>query len=169
MSGELVLVMGVPGSGKTTWAGMIHEEQHGKKTYLASDDIRVELYGDVTHMAGNSVVFDVLEDRAMTALKDGHVVTVDATFSRGPFRRDFLNKFRNVANFITGYVMMTPLDECLMRNRTRERVVPDGVILEFHRLLLEDPPSLHEGFTELRSISPELASDSLYFIRGNKS
>ena len=56
----------------------------------------------------------------------------------------------------TGWWLQTPLDQCLVWNRSRQRSVPETVIRAMHFKLSSRPdrPELSEGFTGLIRLNP---------------
>ena len=56
----------------------------------------------------------------------------------------------------TGWWLQTPLDQCLVWNRCRQRCVPEAVIREMHLSLnsLPNRPDLSEGFASLIHLNP---------------
>ena len=56
----------------------------------------------------------------------------------------------------TGWWLQTPLDQCLVWNRCRQRSVPEAVIRAMHLRLNSPPhrPELSEGFTSLIHLNP---------------
>lgn len=75
---KLEILIGLPGSGKSTYAKEEHES-NSNSVYLSSDKIREELYGNES-IQGNPVeVFTLMQSRAIEALKSGRDVFYDAT------------------------------------------------------------------------------------------
>ena len=56
----------------------------------------------------------------------------------------------------TGWWLQTPLEQCLVWNRCRQRCVPEAVIRAMHVRLNSPPnrPDLSEGFTSLIHLNP---------------
>ena len=136
---ELIMTVGLPGSGKTTWA----KQQEGY-TVFSSDDIREEL-GD---QAKNDKVFKTLHNKIKDALADGANCIYDATNVASKKRRNALKEFdcKKIA-----VVFATPFDVIREQNEARGRSVPPEVIRKM--LCSWQTPILQEGFDEIRLIT----------------
>ena len=75
---KLILLVGVPGSGKTTYAKRLVRETPNT-THVSSDAIRKELYGDESVQQNPRIVFEVMHKRTIEFLKAGANVVFDAT------------------------------------------------------------------------------------------
>ena len=76
-NGKLILLCGIPGSGKSTFSKMYEPLKH--HLVLSSDDIRKELWGDESEQSGNHEVFKLLYKRMYYAICNGITVVFDAT------------------------------------------------------------------------------------------
>ncbi|MFC6734896.1 AAA family ATPase, partial [Halolamina salina] len=82
----LVLVCGLPGTGKSTVAERIAELLPARM--LRTDVVRKELFPEPTYEAEESAaVYDELFDRARDRLDAGEHVVLDATFRRRRLRQ----------------------------------------------------------------------------------
>ena len=75
--GKLILLCGIPGSGKSTFAKMYEPLKH--HIILSSDSIREELCGDSSIQNRNHDVFKLLYKRMYYAICNGITVVFDAT------------------------------------------------------------------------------------------
>ena len=66
----LTLLIGPPGSGKTTYAQR-HSEDDKNIVHLSSDKIRQELYGDEAIQGNPEEVFGLMRARALDCLDKG--------------------------------------------------------------------------------------------------
>ena len=57
---SLILLVGVPGSGKTTYAEK-YVEEHPNTIHISSDRIRAELWGSEATQGDNNEVFSLME------------------------------------------------------------------------------------------------------------
>lgn len=120
------MLVGLAGSGKTTLSKKLI---NGKDNilYLSSDDLRVELYGDVNDQEHNGELFQEMNKRAVQAIKDGKDVVYDATNLSRKKRRGILQQLPKYTNKVA-HVLVMPIDNVLYQNSKRERVVPEGAI-----------------------------------------
>lgn len=139
---ELILLIGLPGSGKDYYCSKNFEYERIflNKTYiLSSDNIRKELYGDENDQTHNAEVFQYIKEQTVNMLSKGMKVVINAT-----------NLTRKARNSITQYVdenlqgfydygliryiiIATPYYKCLENNRKRDRQVPDNVIERMYK------------------------------------
>ena len=140
-----VMVVGLPGSGKSTFIKKIFDG-YGF-TIHSSDAIREELSGDVNNQDINKQVFDTLHKRIKDDLSNGKSTVYDATNISWKRRKAFLTEIKNIPCFKYCYLMATPYEVCLERNKLRDRVVPDYVIERMYRNF--DIPWYNEGWDHI--------------------
>lgn len=146
----IVMMVGLPGSGKSTFAQSISIRHNGSATkpiIHSSDAIRKELYGDETDQTHNNDVFTVLHRRIKNDLVQGKDTVYDATNISKKARAAFLNELSNIQCHKVCIVIMTTYNLCLQRNKLRNRAVPDYAIKRMY--LNWNPPSYDEGFDDI--------------------
>lgn len=149
---NLVMLIGLPGSGKSSYA----KENYPSYTYLSSDKIREELYGDASIQDNPQKVFQIMRERAIEALEDGKNVVYDATNLVRKRRADFIRSLPN-GHLVTAAVIWAPLEECIKRDSERDRVVGKNVIMNMVKTF--DAPWYDEGFTSIYYYNPANEND----------
>ena len=136
-----MLLIGLPGSGKSTWAA-------GKPGVLSSDALRRLLADDPDNQTIHARVFRVLRFLLKHRLELKRPVTyVDATNLTPLERRPYIKLAGQFDAEIEAVFFDVPADECIQRNQTRERIVPAEVIRTMAKRLV--PPDLKEGFSSV--------------------
>ncbi|MDZ4873714.1 MAG: hypothetical protein CLLPBCKN_003110 [Chroococcidiopsis cubana SAG 39.79] len=147
---SLILLVGLPGSGKSTLVGQLVAAD-SKLQPISTDKIRERLFGNEVIQGEWLLVWREVQrqfQRAAIQISRGEVSTAiyDATNAQRRHRREVI-VYARAAGFkqIVGLWVDTPVWLCLARNRRRDRQVPEEVILRMHRQLRDAPPSLSEG------------------------
>jgi predicted kinase len=143
---RVILLIGLPGSGKSTWAA---QQNH---VVLSSDQMRFVLCGDETNQTIHAQVFAALRYLLRERLKLRQEATIiDATNLRRRDRRQFRQIAREHEAEIEAVFFDVPFELALARNRSRQRVVPEEAM---HRLAARlEPPSEREGYSRITTIS----------------
>lgn len=146
--GSLNIMIGIPGSGKTTLANKIKKDN---TIYLSSDEIRVELYGKEVQNK-NAEVFDLMQRRAIESLKKGLDVIYDATNLSLKKRKNIINRAKKYGK-VRAYLCCPPISVILERNIIRqERNIPwEKLLLMLHSI---ECPMYYEGFDEIFLYNP---------------
>jgi len=140
--GVVVLAIGLPGSGKTTWF-----KRRGV-TPLSSDLLRSILFDDITEQRYQGLVFSTLRSllraRLIARMPWNYV---DATNLAPHERRQWIKMARSFGYEVHAVFFDVPLEVCLDRNRRRERQVKEELIQRMAAKLR--PPSFDEGFAKI--------------------
>jgi len=140
--GYVVLAIGLPGSGKTTWF------RRRGVTPLSSDLLRNILFDDVEEQRFQGLVFSTLRSllraRLIAKMPWNYV---DATNLSVHERRQWIKMAKSFGYEVQGVFFDVPLDVCLERNRSRDRMVSEDVMRKMAEKL--KPPVFEEGFAKI--------------------
>lgn len=154
---NLFMLIGLPGSGKSTWASNMCSTSNA--VWLSSDRIREELFNDVNEQRYNDKVFNTLTNRIIENLEWGRDVIYDATNTHRRRRMDFLNKIPESINVNKVAVLFAiPFENCCRRNNLRSRSVPESVIWKFYKGF--QIPHISEGFDSIEVVYDETYNKS---------
>jgi predicted kinase len=122
-----VLLVGLPGCGKSTWVQS--KVAFGISGVLSSDAVREILADDAGNQNIHARVFRVMRDLLKHRLELKRPVTyIDATNLTPKERRPYIKLAELYDGEIEAVFFDVPVEECKRRNRGRRRMVPDEVI-----------------------------------------
>jgi len=140
--GYVVLAIGLPGSGKTTWF------RRRGVTPLSSDLLRNILFDDVEEQRYQGLVFSTLRSllraRLIARMPWNYV---DATNLSIHERRQWIKMSKSFGYEVQAVFFDVPLEVCLERNSKRDRSVSEDVMRKMAEKL--KPPVFEEGFEKI--------------------
>jgi predicted kinase len=140
--GVVVLAIGLPGSGKSSWF-----KRHNINP-LSSDTLRQLLFDDPTEQRFQDLVFSNLRSMLKARLIARRPMNyVDATNLSTHDRQGWIKMARDFGYEVHGVYFDVPVEVCMERNQRRARVVPEDVMRRMASKLR--PPSFEEGFAKL--------------------
>jgi predicted kinase len=142
---RIILAVGLPGSGKSTYF-----ERLGAHA-ISSDAIRLQLADDENDQTIHGPVFATMRFLLRQRIELRRPVTyVDATNLTRRDRRPFIKLARERGCEIEALYFDIPLDICKARNAARTRAVPEHTLDLMAAKLA--PPSVEEGFTRVEVV-----------------
>ena len=109
----IVIVFGLPGSGKSYFALRVAQMLHAK--YISSDDLRKEMFHKPSYSSKEkSLVYNEMLRRTMEAVQHGKEVVADATFYSNDVRKKFIDEVKTISMI---YVIEIYAEEGLIKER----------------------------------------------------
>jgi predicted kinase len=162
--GAVILSVGLPGSGKTTWF------KRKGVTPLSSDLVRTLLFDDPTEQRHQDLVFSSLRSLLRARLLAHMPMNyVDATNLSPKERRHWIRMAHEFGYEVQAVFFDVPLETCLERNHKRQRIVPEDVMQRMAAKLR--PPGFEEGFSKIVIVRvkqrPEAEAESTGGVPGS--
>ena len=143
--GVVVLSIGLPGSGKSSWF------KRNNITPLSSDLLRGLLFDDPNEQRFQDLVFSNLRSLLRARLVARRPMNyVDATNLSPHERQGWIKLAHDYGYEVHAVYFDVPLEVCLDRNRKRQRVVAEDVMRRMGAKL--QPPTFEEGFTKITNV-----------------
>ncbi|HHV35118.1 MAG TPA: ATP-binding protein [Syntrophomonadaceae bacterium] len=143
MKGKLVILIGPPAAGKSTWLYQFSGE------VISTDDIRRQEFGVQFDQRIEPAVWHLAYERLEKAIRSGKDVCFDATNTTRNRRKPLIDIAKKYGVSVEGVVFLWELDVLIKRNRERPpgKKVPEEVIE--NKLQELEVPSYEEGFNKI--------------------
>lgn len=145
---DLIVMMGIPGSGKSTWAKQYVFRCDASFSIVSSDEIRKQVTGKLNDQSRNDEVWEVVVNQVQGALRSGRNVILDATNTSSDKRRKFVaalpacNRFLKVMHIhksIAKQRIAKDLSEGVER-----ALVPDAIVETMYRRFNDSLQTIRE-------------------------
>lgn len=148
----ITMLIGLPGSGKTTFAKSVENEGNSKPCKIhvvSSDTMREKLYGSEEIQGDPNEVFECVHKEIMDSLDKYDEVIFDATNLNRKYRIAFIEKVKHEKpeTNICAYLFVVPFHVLYERNQNRDRKVPLDILWRMVKTF--DPPFAGEGFDSI--------------------
>lgn len=148
---KLYIMVGAPGSGKTTWC---KEHLTKEDVYISRDEIRFSLLKpQEAYFSKENQVYQLFISKIERALNEGKNVYADQTSLDESARAKLLKSLQvTIIDEIHAVWMDTPLEKCLLQNNLRTGLskVPENSVKQmFNKLTI---PKWEEGIKYLHII-----------------
>jgi len=140
--GVVVLAVGLPGSGKSSWF-----KRHNI-TPLSSDVLRTMLFDDPTEQRFQDLVFSNLRSMLKARLIARRPMNyVDATNLTPHERHNWIKLAKDYGYEVHAVFFDVPLETCIERHQRRDRIVPEDIMRKMSAKL--KAPTFEEGFSKI--------------------
>lgn len=155
---KLILMSGVPGSGKSTWANK-YKEQHpnDKILIVSSDEIRKEIGGNYQYFKEEERVWNTFINRCLEfgRLNEKATVILDATNLTNYYRKMYYEKTQ-IFDYHVLVSFNLPVDLVFKQNKQRslDRVVCDEVMdkmISEREEVSQEVKDLYDEYIEITS------------------
>ena len=130
---KVFIMTGLPGSGKTTFAKKLCQEENA--VHLSADILREKYYGDASIVGDGNLIFGKLKHFINVNIREHKNICIDNMSLRRNDRTKLLNFIKICCNDydikdveFNCYYMDTPVEVCIGRDSSRERVVGEEFI-----------------------------------------
>ena len=131
---KLVVLSGIPGSGKSYFSKSVKEIKGTHVYIISSDAIRKEMLGSQRNLSKEEVVWDIFYNLPKVyALDKEAFVILDATHIKSKLRLKIRNDLNNYFDEIDLVCFYLPKEVAAKQNKEREEPVPDYVIESFYK------------------------------------
>lgn len=126
----LIILVGPPASGKSTWGKKFAQEKG--LTYVSTDELRAEFGTGEDDQTASGKAFAIGRYRVSTALSAGKSVMIDATNVDHKARKGWIKIGRLQDAYIIAITFEVPKEELYRRDAQRNRHVGNEVIDRFY-------------------------------------
>ena len=126
----LVVLSGVPGSGKSYFSSALRENKERHVYVISSDQIRKDITGDQRDLSQDELVWKIFYSLVKTYSDDQDgIVVLDATNAKKEYRLDNIKPFRDLYDNIDLVCFQIDKQLVLKQNKEREFPIPEDALL----------------------------------------
>jgi predicted kinase len=125
----LMILVGPPASGKSTW-GKKFAEENGVE-YVSTDEIRAKIGSGEGDQSVSAAAFSIARRKVSDALKAEKSAMIDATSVNRKARKDWIKMGRDAGAFVIAVAFEVPKEELYRRDAERPRHVGNEIIDRF--------------------------------------
>ena len=128
---RLIILSGVPGSGKSYFSNALKTEKSEGVYVISSDQLRYELLGNQRDLSQDDKIWKRFYELAKeySAIKDATVV-LDSTNAKKIYRLDNIKPYRGLYDEIDVVVFQLDKEIVLKQNKERDNPIPEEALLK---------------------------------------
>jgi hypothetical protein len=161
----VILVCGLPGSGKSYFASRLAETIHAQ--YFNSDRLRKELFPKRTYSKSETAkVYEILLNKMEAAINTNTDLVLDATFHFKATRKPIISKGKGSIVFIE-----IQANEDVIRERLKEDRLFSEADLRVYRLIKEQWEALEQPHLTLQSTNDNIEAmlqKAVHYLKNEK-
>ena len=127
---RLIVLSGVPGSGKSYFSNALKAEKSEGVYIISSDQLRYELLGNQRDLSQDDKIwkrfYELVEEYAH---KENALVILDSTNAKKIYRMNNLKPFRDLYDEMDVIVFQLDKETVLKQNKERENPIPEDALL----------------------------------------
>ena len=132
---KLVVLSGVPGSGKSYFSKSLRKKKEGHVYIISSDALRDLVTGNQQNLSEDKLMWKMFYELAKVYSADPHgIVVLDATNMSTQYRIDSVKELKSSFDEADLVIFDIPKEVVLQQNFDREFPVPEKVIDEFFEM-----------------------------------
>jgi len=136
----VVILRGLPASGKSTWAKEQVDTNPGKYKRISKDDLRVAFDNGKYSKGNENFVLKARDALILLALQEGYHPIIDDTNLHNKHIDTIRELIKGIATVEIQDFTDVPLEECIARDKKRANYVGEQVIRRMHRDFLRPEP-----------------------------
>lgn len=131
---NIILTVGAPACGKSTWAIKQVKESNGKIKRINKDDLRMMIDSDTFSLSSERMILDIRDFAVERFLGKGYDVIIDDTNLHPKHFKRMCELAARVGDTVVTekHFDIVPVEELIRRNAARDRSVPEDVIRRMH-------------------------------------
>ncbi len=146
----IVIVLGLPGSGKSYFAEKLAKILHAE--YVNSDRMRKELFPNRTYSdMEKAVVYDAMLKRMKDSIAQESNLVLDATFHKKSTRELFTKNTKEIIRYIEVWA-----DEPIVKDRLKKSRPYSEANYQVHQLIKQEWEPLEEDHFRLQSTNDNI-------------
>ena len=147
---KLVVLSGVPGSGKSYFSKLLRKKKVGHVYIISSDSLRDMVTGNQRNLSEEKLMWKMFYDlaRVYSADKRG-VVVLDATNTCVEYRVNNIKSLKEYFDEVDLVVFNVPKEIVLKQNLEREFPIPEVILEEYYDNFVPPQKEDHEFFNHV--------------------